>query len=423
MKCVIIGGGVSGLMAAKELAAKDWDVTVIESRARLGGRIRTLHSHGLPIELGPEFVHGTPQETHSLLSDPKNQIRPLEEMQDVFWRGEMRHAKDFWQKAEEFMKTLPDKPPDQSVADALINFDADPIDQALIHNFMEGFNAADANLMSGNALAQENARAPRDAMDNFRLLTGYDFLVHSLEQKLNALRVQVQLTSRATKIEWREGQAYVHITRDGLEKREPARAVLITVPTSIYNPNQSRHIQFAPDIPDHRAAAQKLPMGPVHKVVLLFKEPMIPRAAADIHFIHSPEFTFGSRWSWNWTKPYAMTCWSGGRRAESLKHLTPKEIFELCVKELSEVCELDNQKVFDNILEWHYHDWVHDPDSRGAYSYVALGGAGAREQLAKPIANTLFFAGEATVRDGSAGTVHGALRSGIRAANEISQLN
>ena len=55
---------------------------------------------------------------------------------------------------------------------------------------------------------------------------------------------------------------------------------------------------------------------------------------------------------------------------------------------------------------------------RGGYSYVRVGGEGAREWLAEPIEDTLFFAGEATDVE-EAGTVAGALRSGERAAREV----
>jgi monoamine oxidase len=64
------------------------------------------------------------------------------------------------------------------------------------------------------------------------------------------------------------------------------------------------------------------------------------------------------------------------------------------------------------------HDWHADPFARGGYSYVRVGGTGAREQLAVPLEDTLFFAGEATDTEQS-GTVGGALASGQRAAREI----
>jgi monoamine oxidase len=65
------------------------------------------------------------------------------------------------------------------------------------------------------------------------------------------------------------------------------------------------------------------------------------------------------------------------------------------------------------------HDWQADPFARGAYSYVTVGGTEARERLAAPLEDTLFFAGEAADAEGAAATVEGALRTGMRAAHEV----
>ena len=64
-------------------------------------------------------------------------------------------------------------------------------------------------------------------------------------------------------------------------------------------------------------------------------------------------------------------------------------------------------------------DWQADPFSLGAYSYVPVGAMTASTALAQPVANTLFFAGEATDTDGDSGTIHGAIATGIRAAEEL----
>ena len=69
--------------------------------------------------------------------------------------------------------------------------------------------------------------------------------------------------------------------------------------------------------------------------------------------------------------------------------------------------------------EAYFHDWQTDPFSMGAYSYGKVQSDGAQEALAAPVENTLFFAGEATDTDGHNGTVHGAIASGRRAAEEI----
>ena len=57
--------------------------------------------------------------------------------------------------------------------------------------------------------------------------------------------------------------------------------------------------------------------------------------------------------------------------------------------------------------------------ARGAYSYVCVGGAGAPATLARPIAETLFFAGEHTQAQGEWASVHGAIASGHRVVDEI----
>jgi monoamine oxidase len=71
------------------------------------------------------------------------------------------------------------------------------------------------------------------------------------------------------------------------------------------------------------------------------------------------------------------------------------------------------------VESWHFHDWSTDPFARCAYSYPAVGGIEAARDLAQPLADTLFFAGEATDFGGHNGTVHGAIESGLRAAQEI----
>ena len=65
------------------------------------------------------------------------------------------------------------------------------------------------------------------------------------------------------------------------------------------------------------------------------------------------------------------------------------------------------------------HDWQADPFALGAYSYAAVGGSGAGEELGVPLDGTLFFAGEATESDGQNATVHGAIASARRVAREV----
>jgi monoamine oxidase len=71
------------------------------------------------------------------------------------------------------------------------------------------------------------------------------------------------------------------------------------------------------------------------------------------------------------------------------------------------------------LVSSHCHNWQADEYARGAYSYVPAGALSASERMSQPVDGTLFFAGEHTDLSSNWGTVHGALGSGTRAAEQI----
>jgi monoamine oxidase len=71
------------------------------------------------------------------------------------------------------------------------------------------------------------------------------------------------------------------------------------------------------------------------------------------------------------------------------------------------------------VLAAWLHNWHTDPYSRGAYSYMRVGGNEGPAKLARPLKRTLFFAGEASDSEGRTGTVHGAIATGRRAAGQV----
>src|SRR5205823_8412986 len=94
------------------------------------------------------------------------------------------------------------------------------------------------------------------------------------------------------------------------------------------------------------------------------------------------------------------------------------EILDQAIASLALIFNISFETIRDQLEASYLHDWRHDPFSRGAYSYVPVNGLDAQKILSQPIDNRLLFAGEAT-SIGHIGTVHGAIQSGQRAAQEI----
>ena len=57
-RALVVGAGVSGLTAARRLRLLGWDVVVLESRDRIGGRTHTIDLAGHPLDLGASWIHG-----------------------------------------------------------------------------------------------------------------------------------------------------------------------------------------------------------------------------------------------------------------------------------------------------------------------------------------------------------------------------
>lgn len=122
---------------------------------------------------------------------------------------------------------------------------------------------------------------------------------------------------------------------------------------------------------------------------------------------------------WNVSKAVGKPCLIGvltGEAAVQMANETDDSIVEAATASIESVYpEVRDTTLVESIVT----RWQVDPFSRGSYSYVGLEATPADyDLLARPIGESLFFAGEATSRSYPA-TVHGAYISGLRAANEV----
>jgi monoamine oxidase len=158
---------------------------------------------------------------------------------------------------------------------------------------------------------------------------------------------------------------------------------------------------------------KKLASGPVIRVAMRFDHAFWESRAAGVAFFHNPKAAFPTFWTPLPMRGALLTAWAGGPKAE---RLTASSERRLVAQALASVESVLGRA--PGLAQAYVQDWQQDVFARGGYSYVLVGGENAREELAAPVADTLFFAGEATDLD-EAGTVAGALRSGQRAAKEI----
>jgi monoamine oxidase len=125
-----------------------------------------------------------------------------------------------------------------------------------------------------------------------------------------------------------------------------------------------------------------------------------------------------------WWSPYPVRApllvgWRGGRIPQEVITASRDEVVALAIDSLATILRMTSRAVRRHVVAAFTHDWTRDPFSRGAYSYVAVNGDGASAQLAQPVQNTVFIAGEHADREDRIGTVHGAIASGQWAADRL----
>ncbi len=431
VEVLIIGAGAAGLAALRELQAAGLRVLCIEARDRIGGRIHTIHDplSPIPIELGAEFIHGRPPEIWDLLRCTGLAAYDCGETAIHIKDGKPQSEDDAWLLADRVlndMQRAASKGDDMTFASFLERSSHPENAKRLAASYVEGFNAAHQEVIGIASLAQDAQAAEEiDGDRSFRNRNGYDSLVHALLRGVDEVSSKVMLNSAVERIEWRPGAATLHIRSrlGGRIETLACKRVVVTVPLGVLQaePDSPGAIRFDPEPAETLAAARKLRFGQVIRIVLRLKEPFWEKLdqLADVGFLLSEEQFFPTWWM---TLPFRaplLTGWSAGPHAHRLLGEPRSTIIEHALNDLARITNVAVERLTKLVECVYFHDWHADPFSRGAYSYVPAGALPHRAVLAKPVAGTLFFAGEATEQHGHSATVHGAIATGRRAAHQI----
>jgi monoamine oxidase len=429
---IVIGAGAAGLSAAKELSQRGFRVTILEARERLGGRILTVRDSpfGAPVELGAEFVHGEPAETFEIVRAAGLNLSWLPDNHHRSKNGKLSASQGFWGKLAELRKDIARATSrtskDQSLAEYLEHKKLNAESRLLLLNYAEGYNAGHSTKISLKSMAFEEGEDTKQ----FRIVDGYDRVIDWLAAGFDPARTEMRLNTVATEVHWKTGEVAVQTKRRELSSTESFRgqAVIVTVPAALL---RARHVLFEPDIAEKYRSLEKLEPGQVCKVVLKFSEAFWrnddflkehalknDRLSDGLNFIHSEQDDVPFWWTSLPIENNVLVAWAGGPKGEALLAEDEATRIGRVLAALSKTFGVSQVSANQLLESWSCHDWLHDPFSGAAYTYVGVGGLSVAKSLARPVKKTLFFAGEATDFD-QMGTVAGALRSGKRAAQQV----
>jgi monoamine oxidase len=438
----VVGAGVAGLTAARELRRRGLTVVVLEARDRIGGRILTLRDPRLPlpVELGAEFVHGAAPMTYRVLAEAGITTCDLPGEHWRAHRGRLART-DLWTPIGRILAQIgriDRRAPDRSFDDFLAGLGnrVPARDRRAARKFVEGYHAADPGEIGVRSLAPLAPLAPGDEGPSADAVTriarvhgGYDQLPRWLAGEL---RAELRLRSPVAAIAWRRAHVELAVRRDtGAVRRFVARAAIVTVPAGVLaaGPAQPGGLQLQPDPPRIRRSCGLVAMGKVARLACWFREFPWSAAGAGRHaertaragFWQLDGPTFGVCWTAYPLRWPLAVAWSGGPTAAAVALRGRRAVEATAVAELAAAFGMPRRAVASLLVASWMHDWQDDVYSRGAYSYARVGGAGAARSLSRPVEDTLFFAGEATDTGGHTGTVEGALASGLRAARQASR--
>jgi len=244
-------------------------------------------------------------------------------------------------------------------------------------------------------------------------------LPHYLARRLEHAGSRIVISSPVNSLHWKTGEVIAH-TASGDSFSAPK--AIVTLPLGVL---QARSVTFDPEPSRIFAAADRMEAGSVRRLALVFRSPFWrekppPNLSPDLskmRFLFTDNGTPATYWTQHPSVAPMLIGWLGGPKADAIAD--PGELPAQALRSLEQIFSLPPQSLDAQLRNWYMHDWRNDPFTLGAYSYAPAGALDCSATMAEPIDNTLYFAGEHTDTTGHWGTVHGAIRSGLRAVRQV----
>jgi monoamine oxidase len=430
---VVIGAGLAGLTAARDLEKYGARVTVIEARARVGGRVHTvrnLFDDGQHAEAGADLIEA--EQTAVLELAAAVGLKPVRILKDGFaYYGPGKSGRNrIWRsagpwleattrlKSEAALYKAADESWDSGVARALGSVSAAQwlkrvrADRSFAAGVraMRGFFLADPEQLSLLALVDQFAGGETPGQGViYRIPGGNDMLPRKIA---DALRGRIFLEAVVRRVSQRDGK--VTVTFDDRAGRTDLTAdfAVVTSPAST-----TRKIDFSPRLPlEQRTAIATLRYGEATRVLLQFERPFWRRPGRARAY--GTALPIGAVWDASEHQRGStgiLMLLAGGRGSAECRALLREEGPDGVVDQLRWLGRPSPLRAL-----WHT-SWEDDPMAGGGYAVFSADFAPhLRPWLRRP-AGRIAFAGEHTSVKWE-GFMNGAVDSGHRAAAEIAAM-
>ena len=415
-KITVIGAGISGLAAANLLKNRGGEVIVLEAKNHVGGRIHTDWSLGAPFEFGAGWIHGPSAEnpvrsladkagsTYFITDDEAIEIYDV--TGDEIDEDDSDEIEEIWYEVLEEM----DADSEGSILKILNEYDDEiwenPNIRWIFSAYTEFEYGGSINDISAGLIHEMSGYAGDDVI----ITSGYDKIIKILAQHLD-----IRINSPVRSV----GYGYNdHVTVETKGETFTSDYVICSVPLGVLK-NDS--IIFSPNLPsDMRSSINKVGFGTVTKLAIKFTNQFWD---SDVQYYGTVNEDTG-RWPlWLNYKTFSdeniLMGFCFGDHALTADRMSDQELLRDALEVINNIWEDDVTDV-EAILRT---SWLKDPFSLGAYSFPTSQNTEEDfENLFEPQNERLFFCGEHTNLLYLA-TTHGALMSGIRAANQIVALN
>ena len=411
----VIGGGISGLAAAKKLKEKGFTVIVLEAQEKVGGRIRTDRSLGVDFDEGASWIHGPNGNPITSLASQSgtNTFLTSDDSVEVFDTNGIAYSESVLTNTEnQFNSALntvrnagTQTQSFQTVFNSLYPKQAnDRLWKYMLSAFLEFNTGGDTSKLTSKFFDDDEVFKGEDVI----VTNGFDKVTNFLAQGLD-----IRLNTRVTNINY--SNIKVAITSNG--NIIEADYVIVSVPLGVLKNNG---IAFTPDLPTYKInAIANTNMGNVNKFLLVWNTPFWD---TDLQYIgYTPDTKGKFNYYLNikkFTPTNGLMTFAFGNYATVTESMTDNQIINEIMLNLKGIYGNN----IPNPANFLRTKWGQNINSFGAYSYPTNGSTSADfDILANEVNNKVFFAGEHTERE-YRGTVHGAYLSGIREADKIIDL-